>query len=108
MSWPPEVMPSDTTVSRVVREVDKRMLSVRDALKVRTQTQQQRGVRKRTRLGDGMEVIHNEAELEELVPSTHNYLQCLLTLLIAYSIAGCKLRTDAPVVETKSTDSTKV
>jgi hypothetical protein len=107
LSWPPEVMPSDTTVSRVVRELDKRMLSVCDALKVRTQTQQQRGVRKRTKLGDGMEVIHNEAEQEDLVPSVHNYLQCLLTLLIAYSIAGCKSRSDAPVIETKGTDSTK-
>jgi hypothetical protein len=108
MSWPPEVMPSDTTVSRMVRELDKRMLSVRDALKVRTQIQQQRGIRKRTRLGDGMEVIHNEVEDEEVMPSVYNYLQCLLTLLIAYSIAGCKLRADAPNTENRSTDSTKV
>eukprot|EP00972_Heterocapsa_arctica_P088108 12991912-Heterocapsa_arctica.AAC.1 len=83
------------------------MLSVRDALKIRTQIQQQRGVRKRTKLGDGIEVIHKEAEDEEVMPSVYNYLQWLLTLLIAYSIAGCKLRTDAPTTETKSTDSTK-
>jgi hypothetical protein len=38
----------------------------------------------------------------------HNYLQCLLTLLIAYSIAGCKLRADAPNTENKGTDSTRV
>ena len=49
MTWPPDMSPADTVVSRIVRELDKRTLGVREVFKVRTQAQQQRGMRKRTK-----------------------------------------------------------
>ena len=108
MSWPPEVAPADALVSRLVRELDKRALSVRDVAKVRTQAQQQRAVRKRTKLADGVEMLSAEAEEEGSCSTLYAYLANLLTLLIAYSKAGSKQRADAPTSEPKTGDSTKV
>ena len=44
----------------------------------------------------------------DAAPSLHNYMVNLLTLLLAYSKAGSKPRADAPTVEPKTVDSTKV
>ena len=107
MTWPPEIAPADTLVSRVVRELEKRTLSVQMVLKVRTQAHQQRDVRKRTRVAEGLEMVSAAAE-RDAAPSLHNYLANLMTLLIAYSKAGCKLRADAPTAEPKTVDSTSV
>ena len=57
MTWPPNLAPSDTLVSRVVRELKKRTLSVQVVFKVRTQAHQQRDVRKRTLVAEGLEMI---------------------------------------------------
>ena len=107
MTWPPEIAPADTLVSRVVRELEKRTLSVQMVLKVRTQAHQQRDVRKRTRVAEGLEMVSAAAE-RDAAPSLHNYLANLMTLPIAYSKAGCKLRADAPTAEPKTVDSTSV
>ena len=107
MTWPPEIAPADTLVSRVVRELEKRTLSVQMVLKVRTQAHQQRDVRKRTRVAEGLEMVSAAAE-RDAAPSLHNYLANLMTLLVAYSKAGCKLRADAPTAEPKTVDSTSV
>ena len=45
---------------------------------------------------------------QDASPTLHNYMANLLTLLIAYSKAGSKLRADAPTAEPKTVDSTKV
>ena len=44
----------------------------------------------------------------DAAPSLHNYMTNLLTLLIAYSKAGSKLRADAPTAEPKTVDSTRI
>ena len=100
--------PADTVVSRIVRELDKRTLGVREVFKVRTQAQQQRGMRKRTKLANGIEMLSAEAEEQEVRHTTQNYLAGLHTLLIAYSKAGSKPRADAPESEPKTMDSTMV
>eukprot|EP00972_Heterocapsa_arctica_P068181 10068413-Heterocapsa_arctica.AAC.1 len=62
MTWPPEVAPGDLIVSRHSREIGKRLLSVRDVLKVRSQAQQQRATRKRTRITEGLEFVGTDAK----------------------------------------------
>ena len=86
MTWPPEIAPADSLVSRAVRELGKRALSVMDVDKVRTQAHQQRAVRKRTKLADGVEMLSAEAEEVGCCSTLHAYMANLLTLVIAYSI----------------------
>ena len=106
-TWPPEIAPADTLVFRIAREIEKRTLSVQMVLKVRTQAHQQRDVRKRTRVAEGLEMVSAAAE-RDATPSLHNYMANLMTLLVAYSKAGSKLRADAPTAEPKAVDSTRV
>ena len=108
MSWPPEMSPADTVVSRIVRELEKRTLGVRGVFKIRTQAHQQKGMRKRTKLANDIEILSAEAEEHEVRHTTQNYFAGLQTLLIAYSKAGAKLRADAPECEPKAMDSTMV
>ncbi|MGY8879022.1 MAG: hypothetical protein ACKVJ5_22375, partial [Pseudoalteromonas sp.] len=61
MTWPPDMSPADTVVSRIVRELEKRTLGLREVFKVRTQAQQQRGMRKRIKLANGIEMLSAEA-----------------------------------------------
>ena len=106
-TWPPEIAPADTLISRIARELEKRTLSVQMVLKVRTQAHQQRDVRKRTRVAEGLEMVSAVVD-RDAAPSLHNYMANLLTLLVAYSKAGSKLRADAITAEPKTVDSTKV
>ena len=107
MTWPPTLAPSDTLISRVVREIKKRTLSVQVVFKVRTQAHQQRDVRKRTRVAEGLEMISAAVD-RDAAPTLSNYMSNLLTLMVAYSKAGSEPRTDAPATEPKTLDSTKV
>ena len=107
MTWPPEIALADTLVFWIVREIEKRTLSVQIVFKVRTQAHQQRDVRKRTRVAEGLEMVSAAVD-RDAAPSLHNYLTNLMTLLIAYSKAGSKLRADAPTAEPKTVDSTRV
>ena len=107
MTWPLDIAPSDTVISLIVRELEKRTLSVREVLKIRTQSHQQKAVRKRTKVAEGLEMFSSTAE-QDAASTLHNYMTNLLTLMIAYSKAGSKLRADAPPSETKTGDSTKV
>ena len=56
MTWPPDIAPADRVISRIVRELEKRTLSV---LKTRTQAHQQRAVRKRTKVAEGLDGFIN-------------------------------------------------
>ena len=107
MTWPPEIAPAGTLISRIVRELEKRTLSVQDVFKVRTQAHQQRAVRKRTRVAEDLVMVSASVD-KGATPTLHNYMANLLTLLVAYSKAGSKLRADAPTAEAETVDSTKV
>eukprot|EP00972_Heterocapsa_arctica_P078811 11622362-Heterocapsa_arctica.AAC.1 len=65
MTWPPEVTPGDLIVSRLSCEISKRLPSVRDVLKVRSQAPQQRATRKRTKISEGLEFVGTESEETE-------------------------------------------
>ena len=107
MTWPPGIAPADTVISQIVTELEKRTLSVREVLKIRTQAHQQKAVRKRTKVAEGLEMVSPTAE-QDAAPTLHNFMTNLLTLIIACSKAGGKLRADAPPSEAKTGDSTKV
>ena len=101
MVWPPEVMPSDQTISRATKEVVKRMLGMTNVWKVKTQAMQLKAMRKRIKLGD-IEVIHGEiGEDEEPRHNMAQYLNNLLTLLIAYSVPGVQAVGDAQHTATR-------
>ena len=106
--WALEIAPADTVVSRVVREIGKRTLGLREIFKVRTQAHLQRAVRKRTKLANGFDMLSAEAEEQEVRHTLQNYLCGLNTLMIAYRMSGSRLRADAPESEPKAMDSTRV
>ena len=50
MTWPPEFAPGDLLVSRISKELSKRLLSVREVFKVRNQAMQNRATTKKARM----------------------------------------------------------
>ena len=87
LKFPTEVHPADTTVSRVSRELSKRMLCVFNLWKVKTLQFQLTTSQKKRKLGDN---LYTE-EVDEDEPCQHNvesYLDRLYTLMLAYAIAG--------------------
>ena len=108
LTWPPDIQPSDLLISRVTKEVEKRVLSVRDVTKVKTVAQMQRASRKRLKIADSIEIVQGEMEQDPDIANVHAYTQALQTLLIAYSYPGSKQLANAPTSEPKGTDTTKV
>ena len=87
LRFPSEVHPSDTVVSRVSRELAKRMLCVFNIWKVKNLQFQLTTVQKKRKLGDNL--YTDEAETEELVSKdAETYLHKLYTLMLAYALAG--------------------
>ena len=83
LKFPTQVRPADTTVSRVSRELSKRMLCVFNLWKVKTLQFQLTTNQKERKLGENL--------YTEEKPCQHNvefYLDRLYTLLLAYAIAG--------------------
>ena len=109
VTYPPEVNPSDLVLSRLSREISKRMLSVRDVWKIKTQSHQSRAEAKRTRISDQLEFVHIEYEPEE---RGHNdlqdYLKRLFTLMVAYAKVGPTRLANAPLEEPRGVDSVTV
>jgi len=90
--FPPTIAPGDVLVSRIAREMEKRLLMPKDVWKTKTQAQQQRLVRKRTKVSDNVELVTHEAEddNEDSVQDLVHYMAKLFTLLVAYTLAGIK------------------
>ena len=109
LRFPAEVHPSDAVVSRVSRELSKRVLCLFNVWKVRSLQFQLGTSQKKRRLGDGL--FTEEAETEEsYTADCDTYLNKLHTLLIAYSLAGCQPVpgvADATKEQTLGADSTE-
>ena len=103
---PPQV--PGRSVSRVSRELSKRMLCLFNVWKVRSLQFQLGTSQKKRRLGDGL--FTEEAETEEsYTADCDTYLNKLHTLLIAYLLAGCQPLSgvaDATKEQTLGADST--
>ena len=102
---PPALAPCDALVSRVSKELSKRLLTLRDVWKTRSLSQQQRSSHKRMRIADGFDLVQNEDEDPvDNVQSPQKYLDLLQTLFLAYVIAGTTKVKIAPANETRITD----
>ena len=97
LRFPPEVHPADATISRVTRELTKRMLCVYNIWRVKSLQFQQATTQRKRKIADSLYV--EEAEEDEPANRDANsYLDKLWTLLLAYSMAGSASCTTAPGV----------
>ncbi|CAJ1327947.1 unnamed protein product [Effrenium voratum] len=87
LRFPPEVHPSDSTVSRVSREMAKRMLCVFNVWKVRSLQFQLTTVQRKRKLAEGLYTEETNKE-EPIFQDWEGYLDKLHTLMVAYSMAG--------------------
>ena len=89
LKFPAEVHPADATLSRVTREISKRMLCVYNIWKVRTlQFQLHTSTRKR-KVGDNLYTEDKEDD-DNTPQDWESYLDKLHTLLVAYAMAGIR------------------
>jgi hypothetical protein len=95
MRFPPEIHPADTTISRVAREMQKRMLCVYNIWRVKTLQFQLTTSQKKRKLSEGLFLEDGEDE-EVVTHDVDNYLDRLFTILLAYAMAGCSGATGAP------------
>lgn len=93
--FPPEVHPSDSTLSRVSREMSKRMLCVFAIWKVRSLQFQLHTTNKKRKLADGL-FTEEQDEDDGCGRDWEAYLDKLQTLMLAYSMAGAAGVTGAP------------
>ena len=95
-----QVEPSDQLVSRIYKEIERRMCQVHDVFRTKTLTHTFMSSRKKRRIADGVEVLLPEAEGEiadgPVKETLSTYLALLFTLMLAYARAGCQARSDAP------------
>ncbi|CAE7240678.1 unnamed protein product [Symbiodinium sp. CCMP2592] len=90
LRFPAEVQPSDATVSRISRELSKRMLCIYDVWRVRSLQFQLGTSQKRRKLADGL--YTDEPEVDEVVArDVDTYLHKLHTLMIAYALNGVQV-----------------
>ena len=110
VTFPPTVAPGDVLVSRISKELDKRLMTPKDVWKTKTQAQQQRAVRKKQRVADNVEILTHEQEVEDDEPGQGIvvYMAKLFTLLIAYSMAGVRKRLGGTPPEEKRTTKSVV
>ena len=85
--FPSEIMPADSLISRVSREMSRRMLMIYNLWLVRNLEYQLTSSKKRKRVGDGLYVD----DPDEVVAGSHDfdeYLDKLFTYLLALAISG--------------------
>ena len=102
------VEPSDYLLSRIFKELTRRLMQIYCIWQVRSMQRQTMAERKRRQLGGGLELIEAEQESEEVMEETMaNYLACLYTLCLVYAKAGCNPIDPAPAeAETRFTKTT--
>ena len=108
LSFAAAVEPSDLLVSRVFKELSRRMLQIHDVYKTRTLVHGFMASRKKQKLGEGFEVLLPEQE-EDQDPKRNvgTYLSLLFSLMVAYARAGCRPLQGARPQEDRGSDSTE-
>ncbi len=101
-TFPPTIDPSDLVVSRLVREIRKRLLSVRDLAWVKPMSHQLTSARKRTKISDSVPIYVEQGADADMGGQSRDptqYLEGLRTLAIAYAKAGVTKLPNAPAEE---------
>ena len=88
MRFPPDIHPADATLSRVSRELTKRMLCVFNVGKVKTLQYQLHTTQKKRKLADNLWMEAAEEEEEVTPRDWEGYMDRLHTLMLAYAMAG--------------------
>ena len=92
-----EIYPADQLISRAAREMEKRMLLVYDVSVVRNLLYQLTTHKKKKQAVPGADLwTHDIHEIRTPPQDWYQYLEKLLTYLMALAIAGCKPMRDAP------------
>jgi hypothetical protein len=108
VSYPPHLDPADTGVSRLNREIGKRLLTVRDVNKWKTMLHQAHAKRNKWQLGEGIELSPDSAEECDIKVPLAAYLNSLHSLLIGYAKAGIQKRDPLPAgPEKHGSDTTR-
>ena len=103
----PSVMPNDRLISRLVRSLRKQAFEVMDLWTVRSLAHQRTHGQKRRKVGEGLWLTEEDTSEEVEKHSWTAYLKKMDIYLCALSIAGCRVRADAPAVpETPASEST--
>ena len=88
--YPAWVRPSDLLISRLSREIGKRLLSIHDIWKTRSLLHQKKSKQKKQKVGD-VEIVTGEQEDPEHVSrDVGTYLNLLFTLMLAFAMAGAE------------------
>ena len=109
MRFPPDIHPADATLSRVSREMSKRMLCVFSVWKVRSLQYQLHTTNRKRKLADGLFTEEKDDD-DGSSQDWESYLDKLHTLMIAYSMAGSAGLSKAPAATSEASlgaDSTK-
>jgi hypothetical protein len=108
ISFAPSGTPSDTEVSRSVREIERRTLTVRDISAVRSLASQHSGpIRKKLKLADNMYISTGPDDVNP-IDCAETYLRQLQVYLLSLAKAGVVACPTAPTVsESLESDSTK-
>ena len=105
LTFDPEDEPADSLVSRVAREIMKRLLTSRDVWATKSLAFQVKQERKRTQIAEGLELVHHgmltEAPLKHTVV---NFMHLHAVLMLAYSKAGIRKLASAPAEEPRGSD----
>ena len=99
LRFPLEVHPSDSTISRVSREMAKRMLCV---FTVRSLQFQLTTVQRKRKLAEGLYTEETNEE-EPIFQDWEGYLDKLHTLMVAYLMAGAAAAQGSPDVQLEKT-----
>ncbi|CAE7538614.1 unnamed protein product [Symbiodinium sp. CCMP2592] len=100
--FPPELYPSDATLSRVTRELNKRMLCVFSVWKVKSLQFQLLSTSKKRKLGDNL--YTEDQDQDEVIPrDCESYLDRLQILLTAYALAGVQPVAGSPPANGENT-----
>ncbi len=100
-TFPPTIEPSDLVVSRLGREIKKRLISVRDIAWVKTMAHQLTTSSKRLKISDMAHMYMEQGPQEDSGPprDATAYIESLRTLAIAYAKAGVGRLPTAPSEE---------
>ena len=100
LTYEPDDEPANGLMSRLHREIYRRLLTVRDVWATKCLIHQVKSEKKRTQLAEGLDLVHTEMAVE--LPCKHNvvnFLHLHAAMMLAYAKAGIKRRPDAPQQE---------
>ena len=99
ITFPPEVMPADSLISRVFREMAKRCLMIFNIALVKNLLHQVTTSRKRRKVADDLYVDEPD-DAPEPAHDVQSYLAKLFTYLVALAMAGVDRMENAPEART--------